>query len=84
MIVDLVRIEAAQAAVLDEVVRVLVMALVADVHADVVEQRAVLEPLAFARAEPCRVAGRVEERRAPAARPAARAAPGSCSARRAR
>ena len=45
---DLVRLEAAQVAVLDQVVGMAVMALVADVVADVVEQRRVLEPLALA------------------------------------
>src|SRR5689334_3350665 len=38
--VDLLRIEAAEIAVANQVVRVLVMALVGDVHADVMEQRA--------------------------------------------
>ena len=42
---DLVRLEPAQITVSDEVVRVLVVALVADQRADVVEQRRVLEPL---------------------------------------
>ena len=45
---DLLRVEAAQIAVLDQIVRMAVVALVADVHADVVQQRAVLEPLALA------------------------------------
>jgi len=40
--VDLLGLEPAQIAVFDQVVRVLVMALVADVHADVVEQRRIL------------------------------------------
>jgi hypothetical protein len=44
---DFLRIETAKIPVLDQVVRVPVMTLVADVHADVVEQRSVLEPLAF-------------------------------------
>src|SRR5262245_53039755 len=43
----LLRLEAAKIAVLDQVVRVTVMPLVADVNADVVEERAVLQPLAF-------------------------------------
>src|ERR1700722_16969190 len=42
---DLVRLEAAQVAVLDEVVRVLVVPLVADVDADVVQNRGVFEPV---------------------------------------
>jgi len=44
---DFVRLEAAQVAVPDEVLGVLVMAFVADVHADVVQDRRVLEPLAL-------------------------------------
>ena len=48
---DLLRIEAAQIAVLDQVVGMPVMALVADVHADIVQQRAVFEPVALAVAE---------------------------------
>ena len=44
---DLVRLESAQSAVLHEVVGVFVVALVADVGADVVKQGAVLEPFAF-------------------------------------
>ncbi len=57
---DLVGIEPAQIAVLDEVVRVLVVALVADVIADVVQERAVLEPLALARAGAVQAGRRVE------------------------
>jgi hypothetical protein len=45
---DLVWIEAAEIAVPDEVVRMLVMALVADVHADIVQQRGVLQPFTLA------------------------------------
>ena len=45
---DLLGVEPAQIAVPDEVIGVLVVALVADVRADIVQQRAVLEPLAFA------------------------------------
>jgi hypothetical protein len=44
---DFVRLEAAEIAVLHKVVRVLVVSLVADVHADVVQDRRVLEPLAL-------------------------------------
>ncbi len=44
---DLFRLEAAQVAVLDQVIRMLVVTLVADVVADVVQQRGVLQPLAF-------------------------------------
>src|SRR5688500_11997846 len=42
---DLLRFEPAQIAVLDQVVGVLVVPLVTDVHADVVQQGAVFEPL---------------------------------------
>jgi hypothetical protein len=45
---DFVRLEPAKIAVLDQVIRVLVMAFVADVHADVVEDGGVLEPFALA------------------------------------
>ena len=58
---DLLRIEAAQVAVLDQVVRVPVVALVADVDADVVQQRAVLEPLALAVGQPVHAARLVED-----------------------
>jgi hypothetical protein len=49
---DLLGLETAQPAVPDQVVRMLVMPFVADVRPDVVEQRAVLEPVAFALAQP--------------------------------
>ena len=58
---DLLRVESAQIPILDQIVRMPVMALVADVNADVVEQRAVLEPLAFAVAEPVHAARLIEE-----------------------
>src|SRR6185295_2785111 len=45
---DLLRLEAAQVAVLDQVVGVLVVSLVADMDADVVQDRRELEPLALA------------------------------------
>ena len=45
---DFVGLEAAEVAVLDEVIRVVVVACVADVHPDVVQDRRVLEPLALA------------------------------------
>jgi hypothetical protein len=44
---DLRGIEAPQIAVADEVIRMLVVPLIADVHADVVEQGGVFEPLAL-------------------------------------
>jgi hypothetical protein len=52
---DFVRIETAESAVFHEVVRVLMVALVADVRADIVKQGAVLEPLSLllAQAVPC-------------------------------
>ena len=81
---DLVRLEAAQIAVLDQVVRVLVVALVADVDADVVQERGVLEPFALAVGQAVDGARLIEQRRRRAARPAARAPASSCSARRAR
>jgi hypothetical protein len=46
--VDLLGLESPQISVLDEVIRVLVMALVADVHADVVQKGGVFEPLPLA------------------------------------
>ena len=45
---DLVGFESAEVAVLHEVVRMLVMALVADVHADVVQDGRILEPFPLA------------------------------------
>ena len=58
---DLPWLEAAEVAVLDQVIRMPVMALVADVHADVVQQRAVFEQLAFRVAEFVRAARLVED-----------------------
>jgi hypothetical protein len=45
---DLVGFESAEVAVLHEIVRMFVMALVADVHADVVQDRGILEPFPLA------------------------------------
>jgi hypothetical protein len=59
---DLVRLEAAQVAVLDQVIRVSVVLLVADVNAHVVQNRRVLEPLALAIGEPVNRARLVEQR----------------------
>ena len=81
---DFVRLEAAQVAVLDQVIRVFVVALVADVDADVVENRGVLEPVALAIGQAVNGARLIEQRRPPAARPAASAPASSCSARPAR
>ena len=58
---DVVRLEAAEIAVLHEVVRVLVMAFEADVDADVVQDRGVLEPLALAIGEAVDRARLIEE-----------------------
>ena len=59
---DLVGVETAQVPVFDQVIRVFVVALVADVVADVVQERAVLEPLALARAQSVLARRRIEER----------------------
>jgi hypothetical protein len=56
-----VRLEAAEVAVLHQVVGVFVMALVADVDADVVQDRGILEPLALAIGEAVNRAGLIEE-----------------------
>ena len=59
---DFVRMKPPQVAVLDQVIRMLVMARVADVAADVVHQRCVLEPFALAIRERMNRAGLIEER----------------------
>jgi len=59
---DLLRVEAAEAAVLDQIVRMPMMPLIADVQADVVEQRAVLEPVTLALAESVPGTRGIEER----------------------
>jgi hypothetical protein len=58
---DLVRVEAAEIAVLDQIVGMLVMLLVADERADVVQQRGVFQPFALAIAEPVDGARLVEQ-----------------------
>jgi hypothetical protein len=58
---DFLRIEPAKIPVLDQIIRVTVMTLVADVHADIVEQRSVLEPLAFLVRESVCASGLVED-----------------------
>ena len=58
---DLLRVESAQVAVLDQIVRMAVMALVADVDADVVQQRAVLQPFPLAVGEPVHAARLIED-----------------------
>ena len=60
--VDLIRLEAAQIAVLDQVVGMFVMVLVTDVHADIVQDCGVFEPLALAVGEAMDRAGLIEER----------------------
>ena len=52
----------AQVAVLDQVIRVLVVPRVADVHADVVQQRRVLEPLPLAVRQRVDAARLIEQR----------------------
>jgi hypothetical protein len=59
---DFVWLEAAQIAVHDQIVGVLVVALVADMHADVVEERGVLEPFALAIGEAVDGARLIEQR----------------------
>ena len=58
---DLLGLESAEVAVLHEVIRVLVVPLVADQHADVVEDGRVLEPLALAIGEAVNRARLVEQ-----------------------
>ena len=59
---DFVRLEAPEVAVLGQIVRVLVMAFVADVHADIVQNRRVFEPLALAIRQAVNCARVVEQR----------------------
>lgn len=59
---DLLRVESAQVAVLDQILRMFVVPRVADVHADVVHQRRVFEPLALAVGAAVHGARLVEER----------------------
>jgi hypothetical protein len=44
---DLARIEAAQISILDQIIRMTMVAFVADVDADIVQQGAIFQPLAF-------------------------------------
>src|SRR5207253_7263834 len=64
---DLVWLEAPQIAVSNQIVRVLMMALVANVDADIVEERCIFQPLALAVREavnhPCLVEERNREAR---------------------
>ena len=59
---DLVGLETVQIAVLDQIVRVLVVAFIADVYADVVQQRGVFQPLALPIRQTVDRARLVEER----------------------
>jgi hypothetical protein len=59
---DFLRVESAKVPIPDQIIRVLVMPFVADVDADVVQQRAELEPLAFAVRESVHAARLVEQR----------------------
>ena len=58
---DLIRLEAAEVAVLHKVIRVFVMSFITDVDADVVEDCRVLEPLALAIGEAVDCAGLIEQ-----------------------
>jgi hypothetical protein len=58
---DFVGLEAAEIAVLDEIVRVFVVAFVADVHADVVQDRGIFKPLSLAIGQAVNGAGLIEQ-----------------------
>jgi hypothetical protein len=60
---DLLGLEAAKVAVLHEVIRVLVVPLIADQHTDIVEDGCVLEPFALAIGEAVNRARLIEEQR---------------------
>src|SRR4030095_16414600 len=60
--VDLFGLEAAQVAVLDQVIRMAMVLFVADVVADVVQVARILEPLALAIAELVNALGLIEQR----------------------
>ena len=49
---DLLRLKAPETAIFDEIVRVLMMAAIADVHPDVVQHGRVFQPLTFTVAHP--------------------------------
>ncbi len=59
---DFVRLEAAKVAVLHQIIRVLVVTLVADVDTDVVQDRRVLEPVTFAVGQAVNRARLIEQR----------------------
>jgi hypothetical protein len=58
---DLLRLESAQPTILDQIVGMTMVSIVADVHADVVEQGGILEPFALAVAEAVDAACLVED-----------------------
>src|SRR5262245_42220245 len=58
---DLLRVEASQIPIFDQIVRMLVMALVADVYPDVVQKRGIFEPFALAVGQAVDNAGLVEQ-----------------------
>src|SRR5947208_273559 len=58
---DFVGLESSQIAILDQIIGMLVVSLVRDVHADVVEERGVLEPLAFAIRQAVHASGLFEQ-----------------------
>ena len=58
---DLLRIEAPQISILDQVIGMPVVAVIADMHADIVQERGVFEPLPFAISESVYAAGLVED-----------------------
>lgn len=58
---DLLRIEAPQISIFDQIVRVTMMAIVTDVYADVVEQRPVFQPLPLALRKTVHTAGLIED-----------------------
>ena len=59
---DLLRLEAAEISILDQIIRVLVVAGIADVDAEIVHQRRELEPLALSIGEPVDGPRLIEER----------------------
>jgi hypothetical protein len=59
---DFLRLEAAEIAVLDQVVRMFMVTLVADMDADIVKDRRVLEPLALAIRQAVNGARLIEQR----------------------
>jgi hypothetical protein len=60
---DLVGLESSQIAVLYQVIRMFVMAFVGDVHADVVQDCGVFQPVALAVAKPMHAASLIEQRK---------------------